>query len=175
MEEKSVDIVIATDFFPELYRDYRVVQLYRDKFNVITTKDHPLLEKRVNGKLSIYDIKGYPLLMPDRKAYGPMAAFFQNFVPPEIRSDDTVEYYQDIDSAVARTIDGYVGFSSEHNRDIYSDMIEFTPLSDADTSYPVSAFVSLDQAKSSELTHCADELQDIAKQLAKQASVLSGE
>ena len=27
LEEKSVDIVIATDFFPELYRDYRVVQL----------------------------------------------------------------------------------------------------------------------------------------------------
>ncbi len=167
LETKTTDIVIAMDFFPELHQDYEVIELYRDRFDVIAAKGHPLCEHVVEGKLSLSALKGYPLLLPERKAYGPMAAFFQGFLPPDIR-DGNVEFYRDIDSAVARTFDGFVGFSSEHNKVIYDSIIDFFPLSDVDTGYPVSAFVSREGAKERELECCAEVLREVRRQIEKQ-------
>ncbi len=160
LDARNPDIVFAMDFFPEAHDLYNVTPIYKDKFDAITRPGHPIHKEVIDGYLDISALEGKKLLMPDESAYGNMASFVENFVP---FTQENTYHYSDIETCITHLLlEGYIGFSSEHNISIYGDKIDFIPLTNVDTSYNVSAFISKEKDRP-ELDICRSIVEDIVK------------
>lgn len=173
LETHTSDIAFGMDFYPELQSEYHVEEMYTDRFDVVTNFDNAINSEIIDGKISVKALANRHLLLPDKQAYGNMEAFVRKIITADCPLN-SVDYYQDIDTAMLRLLSGdRVGLSSTHNMAFYSDLIHFIPLADVDTSYKVCAFVAKDEGRS-EIATCIEVIHSIQRQLRKTHNIPGG-
>lgn len=138
LAEHAVDVALAVNVSPDLSRDYRSSPIYRDHFTIACAKDHPFASK--GEGVSIDELRGQSLLMPDSYVYGGNADFIGELID-ESAMTAARSFYEDADMLTLKVeTEGMLAFSSTVNNEIFRNRLVTLPISDVDTSFQVSAF-----------------------------------
>jgi DNA-binding transcriptional LysR family regulator len=134
---KSIDMAFTLNINPSVTEQYDYLDIFPDRFDAIVSCNHPLASY---DEVTTEQLLCQKLLLPDQSVYRGMRPFLERTVfQDSLRSNCGV--YRDVDTLFLKVeTEGYVGFSSEHNTACFSQGVKFLPISDADTSYCVSAF-----------------------------------
>lgn len=137
IDKGSVEVALGVNVHPSLSRNYRTTPIYEDRFYAVCAKDHPLARRE---EISIEDLRGQKLLLPDSYVYAGLSDIIDEFVD-EKGMVAARSFYRDIDMLYLKVqTEEYVAFSSGMNNAIFSDSLAVLPIHDADTSFAVSAF-----------------------------------
>ena len=140
--EHAVDVAIGVNVSPRLSHNYRSTLIYEDRFSVVCAKDHPLAAK--GGKVALEDLRGQKLLLPDSYVYGGLSDYIEGLVDGKTLLA-AQSFYRDVDMLYLKVqTESYVAFSSGMNNAMFGDQLAVLHITDADTSFSVSAFYSDD-------------------------------
>ena len=149
---RKVDLGFTIDLDPLLRESCEVCPIYEDRFDAIVGSNHPLAG--CPGVTSDM-LAGHKLILPDSATYPGMDDFVRSLLPDRDAFPE-VTYYQDVDTLYPKVqFEGYLGFSSEHNKAPFSDQVRFLPILDKPTGYNVSA-MWLKGSKREGIDQCLD-------------------
>lgn len=138
LEDGVVDVALAVNVHPSVSHNYRSTSIYTDRFFAIMSWDHPLATR--SEGVSMEEIAGEKLLLPDSFVYAGLSEFIDKLVEPKSRAVAR-EYYSDVDMLYLKVqTDHYIAFSSGLNNIMFGDRLAIVPLVDIDSSFKVSAF-----------------------------------
>ncbi len=142
MDDGNVDIAVAINIDPRLSHNYRSTPIYSDCFYAVMSKDNPLAS-RTEG-ISVSELPQEKLLLPDILTFAGLGELVDKVVKSKTPVSSR-EYYRDVDMLYLKVqAEGYIAFSSGLNNAMFGDNLAVIPVTDADTSFSVSAFYSDD-------------------------------
>ena len=138
LDERVVDVALAVNVNPAQSRHYRSTLIYEDKFYLVCSKEHELANR--TGGLTLEDLRGQKLLLPDSYIYAGLSDFIDGLVD-EKSLLVAQSFYRDIDMLYLKVqTENYIAFSSGMNNVMFADSLRVLSVEDVDTSFSVSAF-----------------------------------
>lgn len=135
---RRVDMGFTLDLDRVLRDQCDSLPLYSDRFYAVTSFQHPLSKSKAEG-VSSSDLATQKLLLPSGASYPGMDEFVCSFLPGGCEVEN-VAYYDDVDTLYLRVeCEGFLGFSSGHNKPLFQNSVAFLPLVDVAADYNVSA------------------------------------
>ena len=133
----SLDMVITLDVNRQIAARCERMPIYHDQFYAVVARNHPLAERE---SITSSDLAGCKLLLPESATYSGMYDFVRNILP-----DGTPKgghgVYRDVDTLFLKVeTEGYVGFSSGHNKPAFGSEVKFLEITDKPCAYDVCAF-----------------------------------